>query len=35
VIDQSVFPAKVMDYDLVFQGLEADAVISFIRIGRL
>lgn len=26
------FSAKGMDYDLVFEGVESDAVISFVRV---
>lgn len=34
-IDQAVFSAKGMEHDLIFQGLENEAVISFVRIVRL
>ena len=34
-VDDAVFVAKGMDYDIVFQSLESDAVISFVRVIRL
>lgn len=34
-IEQADFSAPGMEYDLVFQGLETDAVISFVRVIRL
>lgn len=34
-IEKADFSAKGMEYDIVFQGMETDAVISFVRIIRL
>jgi hypothetical protein len=35
LIKGAVFPAKKMDYDIVFRSTGAEAVLSFVRIIRL
>jgi hypothetical protein len=35
IVDGAVFPARKMDYDVLFESTEGEAVLSFVRIIRI